>query len=150
MFRLSSLAWTQRCGDGYCDIESELLPATYVGRSTPHPAPSASPYIATAMGSLGRHLPEILLLLSGGLFTTTLGFAIAWIRARERAVRAEAMLSGARQPMASGPDLSPALDAIAFEVERIGEGQRFLTRVLSNHTQPDALIKRPVGSITPH
>ena len=84
------------------------------------------------------------------MFTTTLGFAIAWIRARERAVRAEAMLSGVRPAMASGPDLAPALDAIAFEVERIGEGQRFLTRVLSNQQQPDALIKRPVGSITPH
>ena len=97
----------------------------------------------------GRHAAEIFFLVSGGLFMTNIAFVIAWIRARERAVRAEAMLSTMRPTASSTSDLTPALDAIAFEVERIGEGQRFLTRVLSNQAQPEA-AKRPPGSITPH
>jgi hypothetical protein len=46
---------------------------------------------------------------------------------------------------------SPALDAIAEEVERIGEGQRFLTRIMSeqaNHVERSR--PRTPGAITPH
>jgi lipopolysaccharide export LptBFGC system permease protein LptF len=96
-----------------------------------------------------HHAAEIFTLLLGGLVATNLAFLVAWIRARERAVRAEAMLSAVRPSVPATHDLTPALDAIAFEVERIGEGQRFLTRVLSNQPQ-EPVSKRPPGSITPH
>ena len=47
--------------------------------------------------------------------------------------------------------MSPALDAIAEEVERIGEGQRFLTRIMSEQANRASLASpRAAGSITPH
>jgi hypothetical protein len=46
-----------------------------------------------------------------------------------------------------GDSMSPALDAIAEEVERIGEGQRFITRIMSEQSR---VAPRSSGSITPH
>jgi hypothetical protein len=94
------------------------------------------------------HLPEILFLLAAGLFTTTIGFAALWIRARDRATRAESLLEGMRMG-GRGDSMSPALDAIAEEVERIGEGQRFITRLMSEQGRA-AVAPRASGSITPH
>jgi hypothetical protein len=79
-----------------------------------------------------RDLVVLLFLSSSTLLATTVGFAIAWVRARERALRAE--LEGFRiQPrtVATADSFERALDAIAVEVERISEGQRFVTRLLS-------------------
>jgi hypothetical protein len=97
-----------------------------------------------------RHATDLLILMSGGLFTTSMAFAALGVRARERATRAESLLEGMR--MSGRTDsLSPALDAIAEEVERIGEGQRFLTRIMSEHTTRGELARpRTTGSITPH
>lgn len=98
-----------------------------------------------------RHMTDLLLLLSGGLFTTTITFAALWIRARERSVRAESLLEGVKIGVARSDSTGPALDAIAEEVERIGEGQRFLTRVMSEQAnRAGALSSRQPGSITPH
>jgi hypothetical protein len=85
------------------------------------------------------------------LFVTTIGFAIAWARARDRASRAEAFMEGFRsaQPLQEQGS-SRAIDAIAMEVERIGEGQRFLTKVLADQQAARLQQPRPVGSITPH
>jgi len=96
------------------------------------------------------HMRDLMVLALGGLFTTTIGFATLWVRARERAVRAESLLEGARLGV-NRPDSSGiALDAIAEEVERIGEGQRFLTRVMSEQANRASLPSRAPGSITPH
>ena len=55
--------------------------------------------------------------------------------------------------------LQQAVESIALEVERIGEGQRFTTRLLVEHRaeavprhDPPAMapVRREVGSITPH
>ena len=94
------------------------------------------------------HTVELLLLAGCGLFTTTIGFAALWIRARDRATRAEALLEGIRLG-GRGDSMSPALDAIAEEVERIGEGQRFITRIMSEHGRGTVAPRTP-GSITPH
>ena len=94
------------------------------------------------------HAAEFLFLLAGGLFTTTIGFAALWIRARDRATRAESLLEGLRLG-GRGESMSPALDAIAEEVERIGEGQRFITRIMSEQ-QRGAIAPRAPGSVTPH
>ena len=93
-----------------------------------------------------RDIAELLFLASCGLFTTTVAFAALWIRARERATRAESLLEGIRMG-GRGESTSPALDAIAEEVERIGEGQRFITRIMSEHGR---IAPRTPGSITPH
>jgi hypothetical protein len=96
-----------------------------------------------------RHLAELLALCSGGLFTTTITFAALWIRARDRATRAESLLEGIR--LTGRTDgTSSALDAIAEEVERIGEGQRFLTRIMSEQASRASLPSRAPGSTTPH
>ena len=97
-----------------------------------------------------RHATDLLILMSGGLLTTTIAFAALWVRARDRATRAESLLEGMR--MGGRTDsMSPALDAIAEEVERIGEGQRFITRIMSEHANRGELARpRTPGSITPH
>lgn len=95
------------------------------------------------------HATEILFLMGAGLFTTTLGFAALWIRARDRATRAESLLEGMRLG-GRGDSMSPALDAIAEEVERIGEGQRFITRIMSEQQQRGAIAPRSSGTVTPH
>ncbi|MEO6527245.1 MAG: hypothetical protein ABIP93_11515 [Gemmatimonadaceae bacterium] len=98
-----------------------------------------------------RHATDLLILMSGGLFTTTITFAALWVRARERAVRAESVLDGVRMGSARSDSTGPALDAIAEEVERIGEGQRFLTRVMSEQAnRMNVLPHRAPESLTPH
>jgi len=96
------------------------------------------------------HLVELLALACTGLFFTTIGFAGLWIRARERATRAESLLEGLRMGD-RGDSTSPALDAIAEEVERIGEGQRFLTRIMSEQANHGEKARsRTPGIVTPH
>jgi len=97
-----------------------------------------------------RHAMDLLVLLTGGLLTASVGFAALWIRARERAARAESLLEGMRMG-GRGDSMSPALDAIAEEVERIGEGQRFITRIMSEQASRAELARpRTPGTITPH
>ena len=97
------------------------------------------------------HVAQLLALSTFGLFVSTVGFLAAWLRARDRATRAEAFLEG-RSSLRSEPErLAPAIEAIAIEVERVGEAQRFLTRVLSERPpQAETTPKRPIGSTTPH
>jgi hypothetical protein len=95
------------------------------------------------------HMAELLVLSFGGLFVSTIGFAALWVRARERATRAESLLEGMRMMGGRQDGVSPAIDAIAEEVERIGEGQRFITRLMSEQASR-AMSPRPSGSITPH
>jgi hypothetical protein len=97
-----------------------------------------------------NHLAELIAMACTGLFFTSVGFAALWVRARERATRAESLLEGMR--LSGRTDsTSPALDAIAEEVERIGEGQRFLTRIMSEQaSHAERLRPRAPGTITPH
>jgi hypothetical protein len=98
-----------------------------------------------------RHADELFALISAGFFFSTLVFATLWVRARERAARAESFLDGFRMMASREVGTNPALDAIAEEVERIGEGQRFLTRVMSEQASRANLPQqRAPGSITPH
>ena len=101
---------------------------------------------------------DLIILLSMAsvfLFTTTITFVGLWIRARERAIRATA---GAQQlPANPTPDvehLVNAVDAIAVEVERISEAQRFTAKVLAERADPAPATSRIPGApervITPH
>jgi len=97
-----------------------------------------------------KHELEIWFFTSMGLLLTSVTLGVAWVRARQRATRAEAYLEGMRDRSARPENVTPALDAIAIEVERIGEGQRFLTRALTDQaSRSDASVRRGV-SITPH
>jgi hypothetical protein len=73
----------------------------------------------------------LLLLASGGFAATTFGFAVAWIRARERAIRAEQRAAPASDGDARFDRLEHAIEAMAVEVERMSEGQRFVSKVLA-------------------
>lgn len=93
----------------------------------------------------------------GTLFTTAIGFAVAWVRARERATRAEMarrMLPTAAEEQLA--QLQRATEAIALELERIGEAQRFTARLLSERAPgaspvlPSSATQRAPGTITPH
>jgi len=67
------------------------------------------------------------------LLGTTLLGVFAWVRARERALRAEAKLDALLEAARNGPNhLQAAVDAIAIEVERVSEGQRFVTKLLAD------------------
>jgi hypothetical protein len=97
-----------------------------------------------------NHLAELIAMACTGLFCTSVGFAALWVRARERATRAESLLEGMRM-MGARDGSSTALDAIAEEVERIGEGQRFITRIMSEGaSRAEQVRSRASGSITPH
>ena len=93
---------------------------------------------------------DVLLVAGGASFVSTTTLLIAWLRARERAIRAESFLDGQRTQTARPESVAPALDAIAIEVERIGEGQRFLTRALTEQSSRNDMAARRGVSITPH
>lgn len=99
-----------------------------------------------------KALIAMLVLTTGGLFTTTILFAALWVSARERAIRA--MIDKRRETEVRGVDLEHlvnAVDAIAVEVERISEAQRFTARVLVDRDENSAALKRfPERNITPH
>lgn len=77
-----------------------------------------------------------------------------WLSARARARRAEAIIHQlAVMPALRGegqvdPGLGTAVDAIAIEVERIAEGQRFITKVLGD--RPAKELPAPPRAVTPH
>ncbi|HEU6451297.1 MAG TPA: hypothetical protein VFT57_07735 [Gemmatimonadaceae bacterium] len=89
-----------------------------------------------------------MVVLATAFGATTLGFAVAWVRARERAARAEARVAQETVPVIlPGPEpadrarleaLQHSIDAIAVEVERIGEGERFATRLLMERAASEA------------
>jgi hypothetical protein len=100
-----------------------------------------------------QDLAVLLTLTSGALLTTTLIFSVLWLRARERALRL--MLTsrvGHEAPATEIEHLVHAVDAIAVEVERISEAQRFTAQVLAERTEAESpLVKRfPGRTITPH
>jgi hypothetical protein len=96
-----------------------------------------------------RHLVDLLILSSAALGVSTVGFAWAWIVSRGRAIRAEGVLEGIRQAQ-SPPSLGLAntVESMALEIERIGESQRFLTKVLAE--RPERAHPRQIGQTTPH
>ena len=95
------------------------------------------------------HFMQLVALGGAGLFASTIAFAALWIRAKDRATRAESLLEGMRM-MGAREGGNFALDAIAEEVERIGEGQRFLTRIMSEQANRAGLPQRAPGVTTPH
>lgn len=89
------------------------------------------------------------------------GMVGAWIgawwggrRAARRAVR-DALRDGVAAPSveteARLAQMSRSVDAMALEIERISEGQRFLVKVMSERESPRLPIGAPQpGAITPH
>ena len=105
-------------------------------------------------------MPLLTVLAFLGLFTTpaALVFGIAWRRARrELQIHRELGLSALGRNVADTSRLEQAVDAMAIEVERITEGHRFMTRLLTERTAVErAPRERPAAPasdprvITPH
>lgn len=97
-------------------------------------------------------LAVFFILTSGGLLVTTIAFAVAWLRTRERAFRAELLARNAQQGLDadSSGHMQRTIDAVALEVERVGEAQRFLTRLLSEREAAKAQLPERGRVITPH
>ena len=92
-------------------------------------------------------LANFLIVVSVGLLSTTLLFATLWIRARERVLR---MRLAQQNPEAVREDVThivQAVDAIAIEVERISEAQRFTALTLAER---GGSRRVPERVITPH
>jgi hypothetical protein len=95
----------------------------------------------------------IMLFSAAGAIALLAGVVGAWVGAylgARRAMRTE-RLAGLVQS-AAAIEMAPvlhALDAIAVEVERISEAQRFTTKILSDRP-PIVLPRAEPKSITPH
>lgn len=85
-----------------------------------------------------QDLVVLLTMSSIGLLVTTVGFAIAWVRARERALRLRAEPARpADVTLANADRLEEAIGAMALEVEQIGEHQRFMTKLLADSNKAE-------------
>lgn len=91
------------------------------------------------------------LLASAILFGSTLTFAWLWVRARERVWRAQLEHRQPAEP-SELQALNQSVDAIAIEVERIAEAQRFTAKLLSDRFEGGASVatRPPASAITPH
>jgi hypothetical protein len=101
----------------------------------------------------GPVVPEfvagVLGLLSGGLLLTTIGFATAWIRARERALRNLRAAPADPQSTERLQRIELAVETTAVEVERLAEASRFQTKLLTARTA-GADARAPLRTVTPH
>lgn len=106
-------------------------------------------------GTLREHY--LLLFSVAGSIALVFGFVGAWMGARltsRRMIRElrETLPSNEQQVMANTQlnDLFTAVDAMALEVERLAEGQRFTTKVLREGGVPRHEPPRAPGVVTPH
>ena len=86
---------------------------------------------------------DIIIPIAGMLFVLAivLGVPLVWAHIK-RLSRSEAVTSGAGNPDTDRrlERIEHAIDAVAVEVERISEGQRFVTQLLSERTPERAAL----------
>ena len=89
---------------------------------------------------------EIVIPLAGMLMIIVLAIGVPLVRAMGRRWESEARLP--RSDMESAQRLArieQAIDAMALEVERISEGQRFVTRLLSDRVPERVALPQESG-----
>jgi hypothetical protein len=94
-----------------------------------------------------RMILDLLVIAFAGLTTTTVVTVVAWIRARERAIRAE---SAAQHGLPGAADqrlarIETAIEAMAVEIERISEAERYAVKLLAERKEQDARASLPSG-----
>jgi hypothetical protein len=101
--------------------------------------------------------PDVLMVLGLAFLPVTGTLTTLWLSARRRAQKAEALVHQlAVLPALRGEQglpaqqINQALDAIAVEVERISEGQRFAAKLLAERREPVGPGATPPRVITPH
>jgi hypothetical protein len=107
-------------------------------------------------------MEDFFIVLGMAFVPTTVVLVVLYFSTRARAIRAEQIvhdltvipaLRGQTRPRAAQTDVSEAIEALAIEVERIAEGQRFTTRLLSESRRNSGLLPGDDSrgrSITPH
>lgn len=114
---------------------------------------SADPEVLAAASSRQRDLNNMVSEdEAAGVAFTTFGagvlIAMAVGRFRRRRSKAQPAAAGATMSLADDPrieQLTQTVEAIAEEVERIGEGQRFVTQLLANRPEAAVLRGEPQG-----
>lgn len=97
--------------------------------------------------------PEVAIPLVVGLTAIGTGY-VRWLRHRERMAEIAADANRPVDESSRLTRLEQAVDAIAVETERIGEGQRYMTKLLADRAgqegqmMPERRSHRPVN--TPH
>ena len=102
------------------------------------------------LGTTREHY--IMLFSAAGAVGLAAGFVGSWVGGYIGARHAVSTVQMNKVELLPAVQLAPvmqALDAIALEVERISEAQRFTTKVLSER-QPVVLPRAESRSITPH
>jgi hypothetical protein len=98
-----------------------------------------------------QDLLGFLLVAAPALLATSVLFAVLWVRARERALRSQMNQRSPEVLSENVTHLVQAVDAIAIEVERISEAQRFTALTLAERSSGAGGGKRfPERVITPH
>ena len=106
------------------------------------------------MGTLRDHY--IMLFGAAGAFALATGFVGAWVgswlttRRIERSLKQVAELRVTGMEAAQHSSMMQAIDAIALEVERISEAQRFTSKLLTERPGAMVPLLRESKSITPH
>jgi hypothetical protein len=109
------------------------------------------------VGTLREHY--LLLFGAAGAIATVTGFVGAWLGARMAARHAARVAVEQLDSHRAGrPELeelrllSQSVEAVAIEVERVAEAQRFVARLLAERGEPKmpATPRRDAGIITPH
>ncbi len=107
-------------------------------------------------GTLREHY--LILFGAAGAIALVTGLVSAWIgayigarRAARKTLREAIAATPAQVTEVRLNQLVQAVDAIALEVERISEAQRFTVRLLAEHHAPQSPVgRRDPGVITPH
>jgi hypothetical protein len=99
-----------------------------------------------------RQVAQLMTLLGVVGIVCGSGVLMMWLRTRSRRQAAPELSPRLDEIVARMERLDSAVDAIAVEIERISEGQRFTTRLLAERpaVQPIAERPRQIGSTTPH
>ena len=108
------------------------------------------------MGTMREHY--VILFGAAGSIGLMAGFVGSWIGGwigARRAVRASQLTAPAAADVSRVQlaELAQMVEAIAIEVERVSEGQRFTTRILTDRVaipSPAELRSRAPGHATPH
>ena len=105
-------------------------------------------YLTSAVGLFARENAVFFATTSAVFLTTTLILGIGWLRRQRAAARATSLMSPSTTDVHL-VHLARAVDAIAIEVERVGEAQRFGARGRIDEITP-SIDRRPFRTPTPH
>ena len=109
------------------------------------------------VGTMREHY--LVLFGAAGAIATVTGFIGAWLGSRmaargaaRAAVREMERSHDARPELEELRLLSQSVEAVAIEVERIAEAQRFVAKVLVERVEPKLPTgaRRDIGHVTPH